>query len=332
MRFFFDESGGFETRPRGHRAGIVVAAVLPESALDEVFGRVTSFITTLSKIERHKGEPKGARLTDANRLAFCELAAECEDLMLAVTMLDITPLAKMDTTTLRTSIIQQLNSLAGQCRYETMRNEVILLAKQVGNLSIPQTLRLTATARCVMRALNHAVVRFAADCYRPCWNTMSFELDSVQTRPGNREQQVFELLLPAWITAWSIKYPITTVEELHTPDHPFIERYGHPDGINLGEILKGNVHWRDSSANPGIQIADMAAAVVSRAAHGMRGIATAREIADYAILMKRALLPQDEQLGIFSIVETARDDIGRRYAGVLDTVLAVRRGCIVPKE
>ena len=304
-----------------------MAAVLPESALDDVFRRFQDFTATLSPIECHKGEPKGARLTDANRLAFCELAANCKDLMLAVTMLDITPLAKMDATTLRASIIQRLNGVASQCRYETMRNEVTLLAKQVGNLSVPQTLRLAATARCVMRAINHAVVRFAADGYRPCWNTMSFELDSVQTRPGNREQQVFEMLLPAWITAWSIKDPITTVEELHTPDHPFIRHYGHPDGINLGDILRGNVHWKESSANPGIQIADMAAAVVSRATHGARGVATARDIADYAILMKQALLPQGDQLGIFSIVEPSRDDIGRRYAGLLDTVLAVRRGC-----
>lgn len=309
-----------------------MAAVLPESALDEVFRRFKGFTATLSQIECHKGEPKGARLTDANRLAFCELAADCKDLMLGVTMLDIAPLAKMDATTIRASIVQRLNSLAGQCRHETMRNEVTLLAKQVGNLSIPQTLRLTATARCVMRALNHAVVRFASECYRPCWSTMSFELDSVQTRPGNREQQVFESLLPAWITAWSIKDPITTVEELHTPDHPFIRQYGHPDGINLGNILRGNVHWKESSANPGIQMADMAAAVVSRAVHGMRGIATAREIADYAILMKRALLPNNDQLGIFSIVDTARDDIGRRYAGLLSSVLAIRRGCIVPRE
>ncbi len=332
MQFFFDESGGFDARPCGHRAGIVVAVVLPESALDEVFCRFKSFIKKLSKSECHKGEPKGARLTDANRLAFCELVADCKDLMIAVTMLDITPLARMDATTIGASIVQRLNSLAGQCRYETMRSDVMLLAKQVGNLSIPQTLRLTATARCIMRALNHAVVRFAADCYRPFWNTMSFELDSVQTRPNNREQQVFESLLPAWITAWSIKYPITIVEELHTPDHPFIKQYGHPNGINLGDILRGNVHWKESSANPGIQIADMAAAVVSRATHGMRGIATAREIADYAILMNQALLPHEDQLGIFSIVETAKDDIDRRYAGLLNTVLAVRRGCIVPRE
>ncbi|MGD0653096.1 MAG: DUF3800 domain-containing protein [Thermoguttaceae bacterium] len=321
MFFYFDESGGFETQPQGHRAGIVVGVVLPESTRDNVFGRFQKFLATLSPNEYDRGEPKGARLSDDSRSRFSKLLADCQDLLLAVTMLDLTPLAQLDAKTLCESIVKRLNWWAGQCRYQTLRDEVTLLAKQAGNLSVPQTLRLAATARCIMRALDHAVIRFAGDCYRPCWNAISFELDAVQTRPGSREQQVFETLLPAWITAWSIKNPITLVEELHTPDHPFVKQYDRANGIDLGAILRNNVHWRSSAGNPGIQIADMAATVVSRAVHG---ITTGRELKDYGTLMKRALVSRAD-IGILSVTETSEEDIARRYAGLLGAVHAVRR-------
>ena len=74
MLFYFDESGEFE-RPHGHRAGIVVGVVLPESARDDVFGRFQQFLATLSASEHDRGEPKGARLSDDSRSRFAELVA-----------------------------------------------------------------------------------------------------------------------------------------------------------------------------------------------------------------------------------------------------------------
>jgi hypothetical protein len=203
-----------------------------------------------------------------------------------------------------------------------MRDEVALLAKQVGNLSVPQALRLVATARCVMRALNHAVIRFADDFHRPCWSTVSFDLDAVQTRPDSREQRVFETLLPGWITAWSIKDPIALIEEFHTQEHPFVKQYETNDGIDLGAILRGNVHWQTSAGSPGIQIADMAASVVSHAVHG---ITTGRELRDYGTVMMRALVPHKRDIGIFCVVDTSEADIARRFAGLLGAVYGVRR-------
>jgi hypothetical protein len=321
MLFYFDESGTFEAQPQGHRAGIVVGVVLPESAHKNVIDRFQEFLATLGSNECDRGEPKGARLTDDSRGRFSELFAACQDLLLAVTMLDLTPLAQIDATMFRESIVERLRWWAGQCRHQTMRDEVSLLAKQTGNLSVPQTLRLAATARCFMRALEHAVIRFAADRYRPCWDTIRFELDAVQTRSGSREHQVFKTLLPAWITAWSIENPITLVEELHTPDHPFVKQFNRANGIDVGAILRGNVHWRTSAGSPGIQIADMAATVVSRAVHGITAV---HELADYGVVMKQALVSGEDPLGIFSIIETSVQDIGRRYAGLLDAVHAVR--------
>lgn len=134
MFFYFDESGGFESRPQGHRAGIVVGVALPESARDEAFGRFRRFVATLSHNECDRREPKGARLSDDSRSRFCEFAADCEDLLVTVAMLDLTPLAQLDAKTFRDSIVKKLNWWAGQCRYQTMRDEVTLLAKQAGNL------------------------------------------------------------------------------------------------------------------------------------------------------------------------------------------------------
>jgi len=322
MLFYFDESGGFEAQPRGHRAGIVVGVVLPESARDDVFDRFQAFLATLAQAEHDRGEPKGARLSDDSRSRFSEFVADCEDLLVVVTMLDLTPLAQLDAATLRQSIIKKLNWWAEQCRYQTLREEVTLLAKQAGNLSVPQTLRLAATARCVMRALTHAVIRFAGDDHRPCWNTIRFELDAVQRRPGSREQTVFEMLLPAWITGWSIQEPMALIEELHTPDHPFVKQYETGEKIDFGAILRGNVHWRTSTGNPGIQIADMAATLVSQAVHG---ITTQRQLRDYGTLMTQAIVPRRNDIGIFSLVESSPKDIAQRYAGLLGAVYGVRQ-------
>jgi len=322
MLLYFDESGGFEARPQGHRAGIVVGVALPESARDDVFCRFEEFLGTLTQAERDRAEPKGARLSDDSRCRFSEFVADCEDLLVVVTMLDLTTLARLDAATLRESIVKKLNWWARQCRYQTLRDEVKLLAKQVGNLSVPQTLRLVATARCVMRALAHAVIRYAGDGHRPCWNTINLELDAVQTRAGSREQTVFETLLPAWITGWSIQEPITLIEELHTPDHPFVKQYETGERIDLGAMLRGNVHWRKSAGNPGIQIADMAATVVSQAVHG---IATQRKLRDYGTLMTQAMVSRQNDIGIFSLVESSPEDIAQRYAGLLGAVHGVRR-------
>ena len=238
-------------------------------------------------------------------------------------MFDLTPLAQLDPTALCESIVKKLNWWAGQCRYQTMdATKVALLAKQAGNLSVPQTLRLTATARCIMRAMEHAVIRFAGDCYRPSWSAIRFELDAVQTRPGSREQRVFETLLPAWIAGWSVKNPITLVEELHTPDHPFVKQFDRAEGIDVGTILRDNVHWRTSASNLGIQIADMVATVVSRAVHG---ITTPRELKDYGTVMKRAMVGRGGDIGIFSVIDTSVEDIARRYACLLGAVRSARR-------
>jgi hypothetical protein len=181
-------------------------------------------------------------------------------------------------------------------------------------VTAPQLLRLAATARCVMRALQHAVVRFHSHRYRSCWETLGFELDAVQPRAESREHKAFRTLLPGWLAAWSITHPITLVEEWQTTGHPFLRDYGRDDGVDIGAVVKKQLSWESSAASPGIQMADMAASIVAGAIANVSG----SSLSDYGILMRRALLERGDELGVFSVVPTPQEEITSRYGGLLD--------------
>lgn len=327
MKFYFDESGSFRIPTAGeHCVGIVVGVTIPETAEAEVFAKYDDFIATLSssafKSPRSgiDKEPRGYLLSLEERQRFCQMISELEPVLIDPVILDITSLAKSGRD-VKIGLVKKLEWYASQCVHQTMRDETLLLSRQFNRLSDNQALRLFALAQCIRRTFQSTLLFRSGDEYLNCWDSLRFEIDPVQVKPGSREEQVFKWTILGWLAAWSVKEPITTVEEIHTQDHPFVKNFETKNGIDLGKVLKENIHYVSSARSKGVQIADMAASVVSYATNGIVQFAN---LESYGLLMNRNVYAPEHAVGLFSVVEENMIDINR-YEGLTQAIDFSRR-------
>jgi hypothetical protein len=237
MNFYFDESGDFRVPvdTQEHAVGIVVGVAIPEMHQPNLWQRFQALQNTLPSSAFKKGEPKG-NLLDANgRRAFATFIAESDGILVCPILLDLTSMAGR-AESLRNAVSRKLTEWAALCVHETMRQQVLLLSRQVGNLSPEVTFRLAAWARCIMRCIDNSIVGHSGQEYHDCWNSLRFEIDAVCRSSGNREEQVFPNMLPSWVTAWSAKQPFTLIEEIHTESHPFVRNWDTIQGVDLQPI------------------------------------------------------------------------------------------------
>jgi hypothetical protein len=325
MKFYLDESGDFRLpkSPDEHAVGIVVGIVIPEVCEARAEQAYRDLVAKLRPAAFQNGEPKGKLLDENERRLFAEMIANLDGILLCPIILDITSLARRDDVDTKSDVVQRLRAWQSRCKHESMKNELEQLVKQVENLSTPQVLRLATWARCIFRCLQDSIVQHSDSKYDVCWTNMRFEFDPVHRRAGNREEQVFSVLLPAWVTGWYANEPLTTIEEVHTSDHPFIRQYRVGDeGIDIGEIVRGSVQYPSSTCSYGLQIADMATAITS---HAVRGLTSALELHDYGIMMTRTIRKPLEATGLFTFVEPSLGDWQRRFYGLPEAIDAVKR-------
>jgi hypothetical protein len=323
MKFFFDESGNFRVPQdrQDHAVGIVVGVVVPETAEAALLQRFGQFIQTLPPSAFKDGEAKGNLLDDEERHAFAKLISEATGCMVCPMILDLTSMAGRSQE-ICDKIVAKLKVWASQCKHETLRLEVELLARQVGNLSPEAAFRLATWAQCIKRCVADSIVAHSGRGYYSCWADVTFEIDAVQPKAASREQRVFETMLPAWVTAWCQRDPFTLIEEIHTADHPFVKQWDTADGIDLGKLFRGNVRFSSSNTSPGLQMADMASSVVRRA---VAGIVCPSDRSSYGLMLKRTPRSPTHAQGLFSFAELNESDIARRFRGLVEAVEYARR-------
>jgi hypothetical protein len=324
MKFYFDESGNFQlpADPGEHRVGIVGGVVIPDSEEAEVFQRFDAFVATLPATAFQHGEPKGRLLGDTGRRAFAELIRDLPGkTLLCPTMLDLTIVVGRPEADVVNLVVAKLRHWQSVCKHDTMRTHLAELAADVAKLSPQQLLRLMGWAQCIRRAIRDSVIRHCGAEYQSDWRAVHFEIDPVEENSGGREETVFRTLLPAWVTSWSHDEPFTTIQDIHTPDHPFIQNWDRPKGIDVGKMFRNNVHYVSSASSKGIQIADMTAALVRRA---VIGLASAVSLEDYGFIMTRTIGRPEDACGLFSLAPGDQRDLERRYAGLPDAIDTAR--------
>jgi hypothetical protein len=323
MNFYFDESGDFRLDDDGvRRVGIVVGITIPESVEPEVFARFDDFVASLSSSAFNNNEPKGKLLSYEERTRFAELIAESDKVVVTPAMLDITSInrAKKD---VKGNLVRRMHKLADQCIHDKMREESRLLGNQFQNLSNNQALRLASVAYCIKRAFEQTIILLAGKEYFDCWENIRFVIDSVQKRPGGREQQVFKWTMLAWLQAWSQKCPTMMITEIHTQEHPLIKNYSTSnDKFDLNKIYKDNLHYERSSDSKGIQIADMAASIIS---HAVCRLVTFDNLMNYGLLLKNNLWAAECCHGLFCLTDPSDVDYSY-YQGLTEAVAKVRGG------
>lgn len=323
MQFYFDESGDFSPPKTDgeHKASIAVGVDIPESIESRVFGSYDRFVAGLSPNEFDRKEPKGRLLSDKSRKHFCEMLVAQNDVFVTPAMLDLTTLANGRAKQGVESLLKKLNEIAPQCKYESMANEVLLLARQIANLSVEQNLRVLAVAKSLFHVLKHCILFRSGPEYHSCWEHMEVNIDPVQRGGGSREAIVFERMMLGWLTAWTISHPIITIKEIHTDDHPFVRLYSAGKGmIDMGALLRDRIRWPSSATNRGIQIADMCATINSLA---VRRIVDAGDLRNYGIMMRCNVLSPELAPGLF-IVGDESFDLGSRYLGLLGAIKDAR--------
>jgi hypothetical protein len=303
MNFYFDESGNFQlpTDPGKHRVGIVAGVIIPETDEPEVFRRFDAFVVSLPPTAFKDGEPKGRLLGDSGRRAFAELILDLPGkILLCPTMLDLATLVGRPEADGVNLVVAKFKHWQSLCKHDTMRQQVGELAAEVAKLSTQQVLRLSGWAKGIKRAINDSILLHCGPEHHPTWSAVRFEIDRVEDIPGGREETVFRRLLPAWVTAWSQAEPLTTIQDIHTADHPFIKNWDGPEGIDVGKMFRNNVHYVSSTNSKGIQIADMMAAVVRRA---VVGLASAISLQDYSFIMTRTIVQPLHACGLERLTE-----------------------------
>jgi hypothetical protein len=269
MQFFFDESGSFAVPNDAaqHRASSIVCLAVPDHVASELERRYHDFASTLEQDERVNGEPKGSRLCDRHRKAFGDLLRRfAGQISLTPVTIDLSVLSGTAYASIAQGMADTLLEWVPIMKHDTPRENLKLLARQSKNLSQNQALRIFALAICFQEALQQAILYLSCGQFEQSWENLRFVVDRVHTKAESREEQVFSLMVLGWLAAWSETRPLMTIEEIHTPNHLIERKYGEDDGLELGRMLRDRIEWRDSASEWGLQIADMAAAIVGEAA------------------------------------------------------------------
>lgn len=272
MFFFFDESGDFSISSSGkHKCGVVCGLVVPETVQTSLWGEFGGFASRLGSQEKDRGEPKGKLLRDDSREDFCRLLDNYRGQVLVTpTTLDLNIGPKKKASNICEHMKTRLFEEAKKCVYHKMQKQIEELGRQWGNLSVKDSLRLVALTSCFWEAIEHSVIFPSEKTYYPCWNNLDFVVDAVRTASLSRDKIVFEKMVLMWLTAWTKRRPLTTIAEIHTPDHPFERNYCIDDGrFDLGKMLRGNIIFRSSADSLGLQMADVCANIVYQAVHDL---------------------------------------------------------------
>ncbi len=320
MRFFIDEAGDFAipTSARDHKVAVGMGMAVSDTTWPELASCFLSFKADLADSEIERGEPKWYRLNPTHRAQFCELVGHTDGISLTPVTLDLSHLALVPPKELVEPIYARMDWNAARMVYKTARSQIELLAKQVRNLSVPQVMRIYSWANCLREALYHSILFLSVGPHRDSWNSVSIEIDPVQPKVGSREQRVFSFMVLAWLVAWSHDRPFATIEGVHTSEHPFVRNYVTEEGVSFGKLVRPNVSWPKSSESDGLQIADLAAAVVYSAAserHDNNGA-----LSYYARLMKGSFYGPVRGPGLFSPVDNVPSEVPDKYRVLTDVM------------
>ncbi|HEY0159235.1 MAG TPA: DUF3800 domain-containing protein [Thermoanaerobaculia bacterium] len=300
MQFVFDESGSF-TVPREqthHRVGVVVGVAIADHVRSELERRFRDFTSTLERHERVNGEPKGARLCAEHQKAFGNLLRRFRHgIMVTPVTLDLSMLVGTPYASPGAGMAAAVRDWIPRMKHEPPKQRMEELARQMENLSDNQALRAFALAYCFRQILEYAMTLMAHGEFAASWEDLEFVVDRVHKQANSREEQVFTIAVMSWLSAWIEIRPIGLIQEIHTASHPIVRKYVLPEGLELGSLMRDRIRWENSAASWGLQVADMAAAIIGAAVQDPTNTAAARA---FVGVMRASHLSPSHALNVFS--------------------------------
>jgi len=318
MRFFIDEAGDFRVPAKHttHRVAVAVGLAVTDHAWPDLATRYGDFVARLAPGERDRGEPKGRLLSPGHQQEFAGLLAATDGVCVAPVTLDLSSMSGAEASL--QAVHLRVGALAEQMVHPSAREQMRLLERQVRNLSKEQVLRLYTWSFCIHQVLEHAILFLSHGAHEPSWNEVTWEIDRVQMRPGSREEKVASVMLYAWVTGWTRAHPLGLVEGIHTREHAFVKNFDTADGVDVGKLVRDAMHWGTSRESVGLQMADIAASIVHRAADQLddRDGAVTR----YATLMRSSPYGPARGPGLFSSIPDRSGAFGAKYKLLSDSM------------
>ncbi|MBZ5672228.1 MAG: hypothetical protein LAO04_21200 [Acidobacteriia bacterium] len=280
-------------------------------------------MATLSRKQFVRREPKGHLLSLDQCKALIQIITTHQGVMLVPITVNLGFADRKFIETLPSELRVVLEQEGQKCLYDQMRSNVSLLAKQSGNLSPDQLVRLTAYTVGVKKALNAISIFYHCPRFHAMYSPIRMVFDKTGAS-NSREELVLKQIMFMWIMKWSEREPIWTIKEIHTADHPFIRLYrasseGKP-ALDLSKMLRDRLEFRDSKATWQLQIADMLAWIWRSAIEDYQ--ATKGYLPLFRALHVLTVLPNDQPVGLISVAAVsqkveapARFDIFRRTIG-----------------
>jgi hypothetical protein len=292
---------------------VVVGVAVSDRIAPHLKERFSEFLTRWRDACAPDKEIKGREIGQEGRRTFCRILADTPGVLITPVTLDLSHLAAYEYNGVLQQMHERFREISSLAIHQTLRDDLDLLSRQIANLSFAQFLRLYSIAYCIRESLQNSIIFISCKEHDDPWQKVTVDIDRVQVRRGAREELIMSNMLLAWLTGWSHSDPFVLVKEIHTASHPFVRRYDTPSGIDLNRILRGNVHWVDSRECWGVQIADIAAAIIYQAVRELDDQHGAA--ATCAKLMRASRYRSGQSLGLFT--PTGREMpmvVQRKYA------------------
>lgn len=313
MYFYVDESGDFAVPEHSgvHRTAVAMSVAISDLVHDRLRADFQSIVATLDSSEFRDGEPKGSLMSPVHLNNFCDMLARYDGISITPVTLDLSSIANVGAEYVHQGMHERLRDQVHLMIYPGGKEMINLLASQWRKLDPSQTLRIYSWAYCIHEALHHAIIFLSNRGHESCWETIRVEIDRVQVSPNSREERVFSFMVMGWLAGWSRSRPFPLVEEIHTASHPFVRLYDTEDGINITKLMFGNIHWVNSAESWGVQLADIAAYIVSRATYALDD--RDGSISLYGSLMRSSRYGARRGPGIFTPIQDAPSSTSGKY-------------------
>jgi len=302
MEVFLDETGVFRPCAAGEiELATVMGLIIPEIDAQSLRRDYTAFVNGLPREYFQTNEPKGRLFPLEHQRKLISILNAHPGIMLVPVTFNraiSSPFFESWPNALRELLHQE----AGKCIHLAVRREVQELAKRCGNLNGEQLARLLAYKVAVQKALDAICLFYHCKKYHSSYSPIRVVFDRTG-RANNREELVFKEMMFVWIT----KNVMTSIKQIHTDSHPFVNLYGtRVDGkraFDFSKMVRGNFEFRDSKTCWQLQIADaLASAWINsvRDQNNTRGF-----LPLFRRMYRNSSLPKTQPVGLMNVAEVS---------------------------
>jgi hypothetical protein len=265
---FFDDSGDFAIHKGGEqKVSLWIGCLIPENRYSQLTNKFIKWEKSLHRAEKKKGEAKGALLTKESRDTFFSFLNDEHSLLVYPTILDLDTQKKYIPENLTREMYEDAMNNIDKLEATEFKQEEILQAKRIKNLSDEQFLKLLTLGTCIIELLRHSLTYRIHGEYVPFWEDITYYIDRSSAK-NSREEKVFSRSIRWFLYHSTKKNPLLLPDDMFFTNHPFMKKFDTPHGIDMEKLFK-KITFEVSFSQIGLRIADIIANTLFRVLHDL---------------------------------------------------------------